>query len=46
MKPGNNYLENHPEYRLNPKKVKQRLARLFLKSVNIKGDNLSVLLST
>ncbi len=41
-----NYLEDYPVYRLNPTDFKQSIAKLLLKSVSVKDDNLSVLLST
>jgi hypothetical protein len=41
----NNYLKDYPVYRLDQKDFKQNLAKLLLKSVDIKGDNLSLVLS-
>ena len=41
----NSYLENYPVYKLDQKDFKQNIAKLLLKSVSVKGDNLSLLLS-
>ena len=41
----NSYLENHHVYKLDQRDFKQNIAKLLIKSVSVKGDNLSVLLS-
>jgi hypothetical protein len=40
-----NYLDNYPVYKLNPENFKQNIAKLLLKSVSVRDDNLAVLLS-
>ncbi len=39
------YLNDYPVYTLNPNNFKQNIAKLLMKDVNIKGDNLVVTLS-